>query len=259
MTHGTDYKIVISWTTTSYRTDICHEMVRSIVSGVFSPDNFILWVSPNADSQYDEGIDEVPDNLQEYVDNGDLEVRFIDEDYGSFTKLRPALKEFWDEDVYIVTVDDDFVYDKFFLARIVKKIESYRDFLVGYRAKLLMRHDDGTLKSYNDMPVIYHDNHLNDRKEYIVNTGGGAAFHPRFFDDEIFDEEKRVSFAPYADDLWVTAMLRKNSVPLKLCNINPAVRHVDVQKEFTLWHTRNRNGGNDEVLESLERYYAYKK
>jgi hypothetical protein len=128
---------------------------------------------------------------------------------GSYRKLLPLLREKWDEDCRIVTVDDDVVYAPGMLAGMVR--ESARHGCVIANRCHRIANWPGPEFRYDITAVA-----PPGRSRFDFPTGCGAVlYEPRFFrgtGDLVFRQDVYGPTCPTADDIWFYLLRLLNSV-----------------------------------------------
>jgi hypothetical protein len=120
------------------------------------------------------------------------------ENTGPYRKLLPLLKEKWEEDCLIVTIDDDTEYLDSLLLNLVKDYNEQKC-LICYRGYTLNFKIIENITYTNRIPLI-------NRYLYNLPTGkGGILYHPSFFKgtgDLIFSKDIYTEVSKTTDDLW---------------------------------------------------------
>jgi len=98
-------KLLVSLTTISHRVDSLHAVLETLLSQTRPPDELHLFLSDHA-HLLDAGIRHVPKALTLLANSHRLHIHYV-KNTGPYRKLLPLLRRTWDEDVCIVTVDDD--------------------------------------------------------------------------------------------------------------------------------------------------------
>jgi hypothetical protein len=175
--------------------------LKSITNQTIVPNKIFLYLSEEP-SLLDEGF------KNKKISNSKLS-KFIQEhpivsvewgkDIGPYGKLLPLLKQKWDEDCIIITIDDDTVYVKDMIENLVNSYEKYRC-LVANRG---FTPSCSSLKNFN---------YLNRKKKkdtigmYNFPTGkGGVLYKPQFFHKTknlIFDRNTYLEYCKMQDDVW---------------------------------------------------------
>ncbi len=133
-----------------------------------------------------------------------IQVNWI-KNIGSYRKLIPVLEEKWNEDCFIITIDDDTIYDKYLIENLINDFNQYKC-VIGY-----------TL----NMNVLQDFNYLNRKEKdnlykYNILTGkGGILYKPQFFHktkDLIFNQNIFLEVCPKHDDIWFYILRIMNGV-----------------------------------------------
>ena len=102
-------RIVGSLTTISSRINTLHKVIESLYIQTYKLDNLYLFISKDK-YLIDEGIKNIPNNLEKYIDNGFLIIEFV-ENTGAYRKMLPIIKKFNKDNNTIITYfDDDWIY-----------------------------------------------------------------------------------------------------------------------------------------------------
>lgn len=137
-------------------------------------------------------------NLKSYIKNNDslFEIIWV-RNIGPYRKLLPLLKEKWDEDCLIITIDDDTEYDKNLVHNMKQDYEQYKC-VINYRGFTLKK-DNNTFRYDNRDKLI--NNSINN----FFTGKGGVLYHPSFFhktNELIFNEELFINCCKTTDDVW---------------------------------------------------------
>tara|TARA_B110001452_G_C15241431_1_gene429872 strand:- start:9781 stop:10554 length:774 start_codon:yes stop_codon:yes gene_type:complete len=139
-------------------------------------------------------------DLQEFIDKNDIfEVRWC-ENIGPYRKLLPLLKEKWNEDCLILTMDDDIFYHSNLINQLVSDYNKYKC-CIAYRGHTpnLNNINFETLKyEKGNSPILKH-------LYNFANSGVGTVNHPSFYHktgDLIFNLEYIKNYCETSDDIW---------------------------------------------------------
>ena len=137
-------------------------------------------------------------------------------DIGPYGKLLPVLKEKWDENCVIITLDDDTIYHNGLVKNLVDDYNKHKC-VISYRGFKI------ELKNITDLN--YHRIDKPGGKEKSVfnfPTGkGGVLYHPSFFHktgDLIFREDIFLDICRTADDIWFMLVRYCNNIECFLGN-----------------------------------------
>jgi len=97
--------VYVSMTTISKRIKQVSRTIAGLIQAKVVPTHIYLCISEEP-FLLDKGITSIPDNLLSLVAAKYLTIVYT-ENIGPHRKLLPVLKRYWDQDVFIATVDDD--------------------------------------------------------------------------------------------------------------------------------------------------------
>jgi len=207
--------IYISLTSIFKNQEILYNTLESILEQSKLPDKIYLFLS---DESYllDDGFKDkiiTNKNLLQLLKNNLFEIKWV-ENQGPYRKLLPLLKEKWNEDCLIITIDDDTLYNMDFINNIVEDyyihncVINYR----GFTPKMVSLKDF----DYHNRTEIIH--------KYLYNfpTGkGGILYKPCFFHktgDLIFNTDIYMNTCKTADDVWFYLLRILNNIECFLDN-----------------------------------------
>lgn len=189
-------QLLISLTTFSKRIDDVFICIESLLQQTLKPNKIILWLSREEFSESD-----IPAALQLQMARG-LEVRFCEKDIGPYKKIIPALHEF--PDFKIITVDDDVIYPVDLVDKLYRSYISDPHVIHAFQAHRIGLDEGGNLLPYKQWQRPTQD-HTPSLLTYPVGIGG-VLYFPGCFAHDVTDEQRFMSLAPMADDIWLKAM-----------------------------------------------------
>lgn len=216
-------RILVSFTTTSYRVHSIAPMVRSLLHQSVPADEIILLLSEKG-CREDEGVPykNLPGFIRKKEKKGDLRIVYT-ENIGPYTKLIFPLKENYSRDCVIVTADDDAVYPYDWLEALYSGYASTPQKIAAHRCRM-MWFQGWDLAPYKKWPLVSPENQGRLRAEFqtairdpfrdlfIFPTGmGGVLYSPRFFSELVFDKIF-LKLSPFNDDIWFKFMTLINGV-----------------------------------------------
>lgn len=191
-----DSNIIVSLTSFPARIDRIHLTVCSLLDQTVRPAKLILWL---ADSQFP-SMESLPANLLRLMEHG-LEIRFCD-DLKSHKKYYYAFKAF--PSSTIITVDDDLIYPRNTVQKLVEKSKAYPECVCCNRGHEIT-FTDGKLDEYQKW--IKEASYLKSPSSLLCPTGaGGILYPPDSLYPDFLDQEKINKYALKADDLWLKFM-----------------------------------------------------
>jgi len=223
--------LTVNLTTTAQRLSLCRIALTSLLLQSRLPDQINLWVSKEpylrdkgiANSEAVEKlIDSLPENGRSLVN-----IRWVP-NTGPYRKLIPVLREAESDDV-IVTADDDIFYGSNWLSTLLTAYEKSDGRPVASRVRAKRINFIGKKTSYLLWKLIDKSAVLKD--DFIVTFGGGAVLTRSMFYEQDIADDSFLTLAPTADDLWYSALLRRNNnevvvVPELLRDLN-FILHTD--------------------------------
>lgn len=204
---GHGQRIYISLTTIAQRLDLTYVTIRSLIRGNLLPDAIYLFLSRepflldegvDADGKHRRSLDRI-ERLKAEFQN--LHVVFVS-NTGPRRKLLPLLREKWQEDCLIVTVDDDTIYHRNMLASLINYyLHSGGQAIVALRVRRIgfcvtaRAAADGQDMDLHYAPYMHRGRGAwpfvgaGMRELFLLPIGfGGVLYRPAFFSAFVFDE-----------------------------------------------------------------------
>lgn len=247
--------IIVSMTSYGHRlSDSCPYALYSMFTQTLKPNRICLFLD------YSWSDDTLPPLIKRLQQSG-LEV-YYGEDLRSYKKLIPALQRFPNN--RIITVDDDFYYNKNLCQWLVEEYERAvtqgEHAVVGSWASVETV-INGEFAPYND----WRDGYGTHRDEHwSLKAGNGTLYPPHVFDDEICRSEMFQKLAPTADDLWFWAMERRQNIPIRQIptgryglhrSVNRLLQYDYEHQTDALTYFNNVQDNNEQQFRALiERY-----
>lgn len=205
---ATQKKVIVSLTSFPAAIPFAVQAIQSILNGSIKPDKVVLYLTA---SQFPG--DKIPHELSDLRDKNSLfEVRFYEENIRSYTKLIPALKDF-PRDI-IVTVDDDVLYHKNLLLRLLSFHKKYPNAIIGHRCRnLVLNAPYSAWKRYKWHRFILRS--LRPKFTDVQTGVGGVLYPPNSLKAEMFDSKIFMDIAPTVDDIWFWAAAVANGTKIK--------------------------------------------
>jgi hypothetical protein len=202
--------VYISLTSIFTNQDILLQTIQSIMKQTRLPDKIFLYLSEES-YLLDKGFTNkkiTNSNLLKFInDNSIIDIKWV-KNTGSYRKLLPILKEKWDEDCIIITIDDDTIYDTHLIENLINDYNEQKC-VIGYRGFTPLF---DKLENFN---YLKHDK-LQHLSLYNFSTGkGGILYKPQFFHkthDLIFNDKIYLDTCPTGDDIWFYIVRLLNNV-----------------------------------------------
>ena len=240
--------VYVSLTSIFQNQYILSKTLHSLLNQTLKPDKIVLYLSVEpylVDVGFKDNLitnSELRDTLK-----GNIDVIFVD-NTGPYRKLLPLLKDKWEQDCVIITVDDDTVYHPELVENLVNDYNRY-DCVINYRGFTpdIDKIEQLTYEKRN--PTIIH--------KHIFNfpTGkGGILYHPKFFrstGDLIFRQDMINLSCPTADDVWFMLLRVLNKVECYIDN-KPYMTKDNTQTERALCNMFNNNKNTLHISKTLQ-------
>jgi hypothetical protein len=203
--------IYISLTTIFSRQDVLSKTLESIIEQTKLPDMIYLCLSEEP-YLLDNGFKNRNISNSKLVNileknNNIIKIKWV-ENTGPYRKLLPLLKDKWDENCLIITIDDDTIYNKDLIKNIVNDYYIY-NCVINYR---------GFTPLFNNLNEFDYDKRKETINNYLYNfpTGkGGILYNPQFFHktgDLIFNRNIYLDTCKTNDDIWFYLIRILNNV-----------------------------------------------
>jgi len=223
-------KISVSLTTIFDNIKMLKPCLFSLLHQTVPATNIYLFISREP-YLLDKGFSEVPAWLSKLP----ISIRWVP-NTGPYRKLLPLLKEKWNSDEVIITVDDDTVYEPDLIEKMVAKYIESGGACVACRVNYL----SGPANQYK----------LTEPKDSSIanfHSGkGGVLYHPSMFKQRVHPhceggifETDYLTLCKTADDIWFNLWRMYNGVP---CVVIKDYRYMMgdlTNKEFALYNRYN--------------------
>lgn len=212
-----DKNVYVSITSIYSRQDRLFHCILSVLKQSYLPNNIYLYLSEES-SFFDSGfrnkqITFEPLNIL-IKENKIIEIIWGN-DIGPFGKLLPLLKNKWEEDCLIITLDDDTIYYEKLIEQLIQDYNR-EHCVISYRGFTANTDNIKELKYYN------RKNKTESKSLFNFPTGkGGILYHPYFFHktrDLIFNRNIYNLSCPKADDIWLMIIRYLNNIECYIDN-----------------------------------------
>ena len=237
-----DSPVDLSLTTYGERTRIVGHTIESIAQGTVLPRRLILWVS---DSDFK--IEHHPMLMR-------LRVRGLEvcstRDYGPHKKSYPYAARIFDGSHSLVTVDDDTLYPRRWLERLLDEHARTPEQCIGFRAHRIGVSDSGQLLPYGAWTPMEPSGSPSPLT--LLTGNAGLLMPPRLLRRLRQEKEAFLETAPRADDLWVNLLAQRAGVPRRVVSSQGMHLLVYPRSQRTALFRENVDGkGNDHQLRTL--------
>ncbi len=243
-------KVIVSLTTFPARINIVYKTISTLLQQTVKPDEIVLWL---AKEQFQNT--NLPENLTRLQDYG-LSIKWC-EDTRSYKKLIPTLKEYPDD--IIITVDDDYYYDKDLIKTLLDEHAKYPNCIIGGRAMILIPQKDGNYK-LKRRSYIYDDSYLPSYLNPFIGFGG-VLYPPHSLHNDVFNKDKFMEIIPTNDDAWFWLNSVRNRTKFVPCKNSYKLKYYPIENSQTsgLYQLNGNNstqglGGEEAVRMFLKMY-----
>lgn len=195
--NGDKPEVVVSLTSFPGAVEYARKAIDTVLKGSVLPSRIVLYLATPQFEDY-----KVPEELLTLQEECPIfEIRYYPTDIKSYKKLVPALRDF--PEAVIVTIDDDALYHRHMLRRLLHLHEKNPEYIIAHRAKRIKPD-----KPYKKWPKFrwYHFLKKTAGSHLILQTGvGGVLYPPHSLDEKMIDEKLFMDIAPTADDIWFWA------------------------------------------------------
>lgn len=241
-------KLIISLTSYPKRFPKLHLVLYSLLTQTMKPNKVILVLS----EKEIENEKDITSRIL-FLKRFGLEIKFIKDNYRSYNKLIPTLKDFPEDN--IITIDDDIIYPEWFLEKMYLEHKEHPKDIICYRAHLI--------KKYNNKLRPYSEWMDYDLKKYyqgmnLFPTGvGGILYPPGSLNKEVFNSKTFLEICSLADDVWFKSMslLNKTNCRRVFKNKNPHFANLRATQETSLYKENVWLGKNDEQIKKVFKRY----
>ena len=112
-------KVIVSMTSWTKRINNVPKVVFSILSNTIKPDSIELNLSSD---EFVNKENDLPKEVLLLNQNGFININWVKENNGVFKKIIPTIKKYFNEDFYLISVDDDWLYNEDFIETLLKRL-----------------------------------------------------------------------------------------------------------------------------------------
>jgi hypothetical protein len=225
--------VVLSLTTHKHRLETVWGTLESIAIGELRPNRILLFL--------DERIsrDQLPKSLEELKARG-LELLFV-RDLGPHTKYYYAVPIALAMDNPLVTIDDDVIYPRWWLAHLYQAHQENRNVINCYRARDMKFDYSGNLLWYVNWPFTS----STEPRYSVFFTGVSGVIYPIAF-LRLLDKAGKgfLDRCPKSDDIWLNFVAARTGFRVR--QITADAQHfptIPGTQDLALW-AQNQAGGN---------------
>jgi hypothetical protein len=245
-------EIIVSLTSFPFRISSLHLVVKSLLRQEMLPGKILICL---AKDEFPKGLDSLPAELKQLIPHG-IEIVFTENNLRSHNKYFTAFQRFPDK--IVITVDDDFLYQKDTISRLMRLHRLFPSAVCANRVWTVgMQNGEFTTCKKWARLIPEQDS---ESAEYVALGWTGVLYPPHIFDNTIFDAELLQRIAPLADDLWLKAVQLKNGVKVAVAKgffVHPI--ELSHTQKISLNHLNDKQHKNDEQWRQLDEHFGLKK
>lgn len=236
-------KVVVSLTTFPARINACYYAIKSLMIQTYKADRIVLWL---AESQFEKNG--LPNEYQDLIQRG-LEVRYC-EDLRSHKKYFYALQE-QREDELVITFDDDIIFEKDAIEKLVQMHQKYPNFLICNRGHHITS-SNKKLSPYNQWKICSPEGVGTPSMKILPSTGAGCLYPYGIMPETTFNIELIKKNAYTADDIWMCFNRTVAGIPaVKTREKNAILCNVKNSQKEALTTINDIGEGNQRTIECL--------
>jgi hypothetical protein len=247
-TRGADHDpadVLVALTTYPARVSTAVLAVRSLLQQRVQPRKLIVVL---AEDEFPGRA--VPVELKRLTADG-LEILWVTRNSRSYKKLVPVRERF--PQATIVTADDDMLYPRWWLGRLVDASLRERGSIVGYRGRQITFDAHGNPRPYVQWGKATRST---PSHEVMLTGAGGILYPPSSLPEDCFNVDLAERLAPTADDIWFRIGAYRMQTPVRVVDDKfhdfPEVRG---NVETGLARTNVESMQNDVQLEACIKYF----
>ncbi|GHS97513.1 hypothetical protein FACS189421_04440 [Bacteroidia bacterium] len=246
-------KIVVSLTSIPERIERAVPLViKAMLSQSVQPDKIVLYLTS---SQFPDKI--LPETLTDLTGEK-FQIKFCEDTICSYTKIIPALQDFPND--ILITVDDDIVYSKHLIKKLLNTHQKYPDAIIGHRIKKIQLDANGEISPYDSWKVYKGLRYIlwgtqPDYKNFSTGVGG-TLYPPHSLHPDVVKSELFMEIAPTADDVWLWGMAVLNKTKIAPVPFGYRIAHtIHGSQEKTLLSVNLVDNRNVLFMQNMIRKY----
>lgn len=242
--------IIVSLTSYPLRYNYLYRCLVSIFSQTVKPRKIVLVI-------YEEEKNGIPEEVLNLTNYG-LEIKYVNENLKPHKKYYYTMKEYPDD--IIITVDDDSIYDKNLIKRLLKSYKKYPKCVSAGLVHRMTFDESGNINLYSQWEKSY-KKQLKPSNELMAIGVGGVLYPPiRSLGMEgLFNKELINKLCLCTDDIWLKYIELNNKVPVVWVKSPFPLPCPIKESSKTGLFLKNANGGqNDFVINQIETHLGIK-
>lgn len=244
-----DRKLILSFTSYPARIQSVPLVLDSLLDQTRPADLVVLYLSADQFSRREEDL---PEDLVRAAENGQVLIRWVEGDLKPHKKYFYAFREYPGD--YIVTVDDDVLYDRTFLETLWETHLAYPDAVAAGRTHLITLDRDGRPNPYRFWLHRTLGFEEGPSMQLFAVGIGGVLYDPQWFPEELFNEAVIRETCLTADDLWLKTMELAAGIPVVHSPASAFFRIVPGSQKSSLYQFNLHRDQNDTALSAIRQW-----
>ena len=237
--HKLNKRLIVSLTSYPKRFRTLPLVLNSIMEQTVLPDKIILWIE-NKDKE------KLPTTVLNFKG---VDIEFCQNGLLSYKKIIPSLKKYRNSN--IITLDDDFVYSKKTIEKLVSNSRKFPNDVIANRI-----HKINVINNYPSSYRLWSRNYMKKTKFAFFTSGAGALFPPNCFYKDVLKKNYFKKLTPYADDIWLNWMVRLNKTNVRFSKIYKNYEYIKIIKGG-LYKKNFKNNYNDIQIKNMIQKYGF--
>lgn len=235
--------VYISLTSIFNNQGILCQTLHSILKQTIKPDKICLYLSEEPyilDTGFKDKKITDSELLNLINDNSIIDVRWV-KNTGSYRKLLPLLKDKWNEECIIITIDDDTIYDCNLIKNLLDDYNKH-NCVVGYRGYSPIIDEFGIIDYEKTLKVQPKIQPLSI--ENFLTGKGGILYKPEFFHKTgnlIFNDDIYLNTCDKQDDIWFYLVRILNNINCYLPRTNWCKQDLTNSGLYINFNSKNNN------------------
>ena len=230
-------ELIVTLTSIPARINMVHLAIKTIFKNSVQPNRVVLYL---AQSQFPDL--ELPESIKTLMKHNEkFEVRWTNVDIRSYKKLVPALSDFPED--FLITIDDDLLYKKNLIYRLIRMHKMYPDAIIGARTRRVAYNNCGEFLPYNKWKKFHIYNSLRwlwrPHYQNMATTGAGTLFPPYSLHPDVVQKDIFMDLCQTTDDLWFWAMAVKNQTKTAVAGYVRPLNRIEGSQVVSLFSVNN--------------------
>lgn len=190
--------VVVTMTTTPARINKIWPTLNSIALQSQQPEKIYLWIPKSFKRFAHATIQTLPNFMQHYTN---LEVQWIEHDYGPATKLLPCLQHIAYQQTKLIIIDDDRIYPPHFIEDLLTYERLDPCAALGIAGTIMHGPQRCEYRATKKLALVD-----------VLLGYNGMLVKPAFFSEAVFQYPPNLSEAFYEDDVWLSGHLHQRNI-----------------------------------------------